>query len=59
MSFIHYLEKIMGVDIYAIIAFFIFFSLFVGMTVWAWKADKEFIKKINNIPLNDEHDSSL
>ena len=59
MSFIHYLEKIMGVDIYAIIAFFIFFSLFVGMTVWAWKADKEFIKKINNIPLNDELDSSL
>ena len=57
MSFIHYLEKIMGVDIYAIIAFFIFFSLFVGMTIWAWKADKEFIQKVNNIPLNEEKNS--
>ena len=57
MSFIHYLEKIMGVDIYAIIAFFIFFFLFVGMTIWAWKADKELIQKINNIPLNDENNA--
>jgi cbb3-type cytochrome oxidase subunit 3 len=57
MSFIHYLEKIMGVDIYAIIAFLIFFSLFVGMLVWAWKADKELIQKINNIPLNDENNA--
>jgi len=57
MSFIHYLEKIMGVDIYAIIAFLIFFSLFIGMSVWAWKADKELIQKINNIPLNDENNA--
>ena len=57
MSFIHYLEKIMGVDIYAIIAFFIFFSLFVGMSLWAWKADKGLIQKMNNIPLNDEQNS--
>ena len=47
----------MGVDIYAIIAFLIFFSLFVGMLVWAWKADKELIQKINNIPLNDENNA--
>jgi len=47
----------MGVDIYAIIAFLIFFSLFVGMSVWAWKADKELIQKISNIPLTDENNS--
>ena len=57
MSFIHYLEKIMGVDIYAIIAFLIFFSLFIGMSLWAWKADKVLIDKMTNIPLNEESNS--
>lgn len=47
----------MGVDIYAIISFFIFFSFFVGMSLWAWKADKRLIDKINNIPLNEDNTS--
>ena len=57
MSFIHYLEKITGVDIYAMISFFIFFAFFIGMSLWAWRADKELIRKINNIPLDDENHS--
>jgi hypothetical protein len=57
MSFIHYLEKIMGVDIYAMISFFIFFSFFVFMSLWAWKADKHLIDKINNIPLDEDNTS--
>ena len=57
MNFINYLEKILGVDIYAMISFFIFFAFFIGMSLWAWKADKGLIQKINNIPLNDEHNS--
>ena len=57
MSFIHYLEKIMGVDIYAMISFFIFFAFFIGMSFWAWRADKELIKKINNIPLDEANNS--
>jgi len=57
MNFINYLEKIMGVDIYAMISFFIFFSFFVIMSVWAWRADKELIRKINNIPLDEENNS--
>lgn len=57
MNFINYLEKITGVDIYALISFFIFFSFFVFMSLWAWRADKGLIDKINNIPLNEGNNS--
>jgi len=53
MTFIHYLESITGVDIYAIIAFLIFFNIFIIISLWAWKADKKLIKKLSNIPLEN------
>jgi hypothetical protein len=51
MKFINYLEKITGVDIYALTSFTIFFSFFLIMLLWAWKADKKMIDKITRIPL--------
>lgn len=53
MKFINYLEKITGVDIYALSSFAIFFTFFIVMTLWAWKADKKMINKINHIPLDN------
>ncbi|MEP6844423.1 MAG: CcoQ/FixQ family Cbb3-type cytochrome c oxidase assembly chaperone [Panacibacter sp.] len=53
MSFIHYLETITGVDIYAMIAFMIFLFFFVVMSIWAFKADKKLIRKLSNIPLDN------
>lgn len=51
MKFINYLETITGVDVYAMSSFFIFFFFFLIMTIWALKADKKFIDKMNNLPL--------
>ena len=56
MSFIHYLESITGVSIYALISFGIFFSFFIVMSLWAWKADKQLIKTLSNIPLDDSQE---
>jgi hypothetical protein len=53
MKFIHYLEKVTGVDIYALSSFTIFFTIFVIMLLWAWKADKKMIDEIRNIPLEN------
>ncbi len=53
MKFVHYLEKISGVDIYALSSFTIFFVFFIGITFWAWKADKNMINEINQLPLNN------
>ncbi|HVZ26943.1 MAG TPA: hypothetical protein VG842_12845 [Sediminibacterium sp.] len=53
MKFINYLEKITGVDIYAMSSFAIFFVFFLVMTIWAWKADKKMIDVIRRIPLDN------
>ena len=53
MKFINYLEKITGVDIYALSSFSIFFIFFIAMTLWALKADKKMIDEINHLPLNN------
>ncbi|HEX5154869.1 MAG TPA: CcoQ/FixQ family Cbb3-type cytochrome c oxidase assembly chaperone [Parafilimonas sp.] len=58
MSFIHYLESITGVSIYALISFGIFFSFFIIMTIWACKADKKLIKTLSNIPLDNNQDTN-
>ena len=53
MKFINYLEKIIGVDIYALSSFSIFFTSFLLMTLWAWKADKKMIEEISQLPLDN------
>ncbi|NCI45680.1 CcoQ/FixQ family Cbb3-type cytochrome c oxidase assembly chaperone [Sediminibacterium soli] len=53
MKFINYLEKISGVDIFGLTSFIIFFGFFVVMALWAWKADKKLIEKLNHIPLDN------
>ena len=54
MKFINYLTKITGVDIYAMSSFMIFFTFFLVMAIWAWKADKNLIKTLSNIPLEKD-----
>lgn len=53
MKFINYLEKITGVDIYALSSLTIFLLIFVLAAVWALKANKKMIEEINNLPLNN------
>lgn len=57
MKFINYLEKITGVDVYAMSSFLIFFSFFVMMSLWAWRADKKLIDTLSNIPLDETANS--
>ena len=53
MKFINYFEHITGVDIYALTSFSIFFTFFIVMTLWAWKADKTMINEISHLPLDN------
>jgi hypothetical protein len=54
MKFINYLEKITGVDVYAMTAFLIFFVMFIIISLWAWKADKKLIDVLRNLPLDNQ-----
>jgi hypothetical protein len=53
MKFIHYIEKISGVDIYGLLSLGIFFVFFVVMLVWVFRSDKAKLKSISEIPLHN------
>jgi hypothetical protein len=54
MKFIHYLKAISGVEIYPLISLLIFFTFFVGLTIWVFRVDKTYLKKMENLPLDQE-----
>jgi len=46
-------ESIPGISIYPIFAFFIFFTLFIGIVFWAFfRANKKYIEKMESLPLD-------
>ena len=52
-----YLQSIEGVEVYAIISMIIFITFFIGIVFWLFKVDKQYIKKMRELPL--EKDSSM
>ena len=57
MKFINYLSEIVNVEIYPLISLIIFVLFFVGLVVYVIKSDKNYIKKMSDMPLenNDEN----
>lgn len=53
MKFIHYIEKISGVDIYGLISLGIFFLFFLVMLTWVFRSDKKKLRQISEIPLKN------
>jgi|GEM_PF-2384941 len=51
-KFKHFCESVLGVDMYAATSFIIFFSFFLFVLFYAWKADKKMLDEINNLPLS-------
>ncbi len=56
MKFINYLESITGVGIYPLTSLLIFFIFFTGLSLWAFRADKGYIRSLKQIPFPDEKD---
>jgi hypothetical protein len=48
--FENYLSSIEGVGIYPIISLLIFFIFFVALAIWAIRADKNYLKKMQDLP---------
>ena len=51
MKFMHYIEKISGVDIYGLVSLLIFVLFFTVVLTWVFRADKKKIKEMSEIPL--------
>lgn len=48
------LESIAGVEIYPVISLLLFFTLFGIVIVWFFRADKQRLQRISQIPLDEE-----
>ena len=55
----HHLDSILGIEIYPLISFIIFFLFFLIMTFWIISMKKDEVKRISEIPLNDENSDQL
>lgn len=55
MKFINYLEKVSGVDVFALISLSIFFLFFLVMLTWVFKTNKKSFNEISRIPLDQEN----
>ena len=45
-------DSIAGIEIFPIISLLLFFGLFIGIVVWAIRADKNYLKKMEELPLD-------
>jgi hypothetical protein len=48
------LQSIEGVEFYAIAAMIIFIFFFIVMIIWLIKVDKNYIKKMSELPLKED-----
>jgi cytochrome c oxidase cbb3-type subunit 4 len=46
------MNTISGITIFPMIATILFFLIFLGIVIWAFKADKSYIKKMSELPLD-------
>jgi len=53
MKFIHYIEKVSGVEIMGMVSLIIFVFLFSVMLFLVFKADKKDLQEISQIPLDN------
>ncbi len=54
----HNMETIDGVEIFPIISFLIFFTLFVGVLVYVIRKDKKSIEEVSLLPLDNTNNHS-
>ncbi|MBK6338395.1 MAG: CcoQ/FixQ family Cbb3-type cytochrome c oxidase assembly chaperone [Bacteroidetes bacterium] len=53
MKFSTYLEQITGVGIYPLISLVMFVAFFIIATLWIYSIDRNELKRIENLPLDD------
>jgi hypothetical protein len=49
------LGSVEGVELYAITAMIVFILFFVGIIIWLIKVDKNYIKKMSKLPLQEDN----
>jgi cytochrome c oxidase cbb3-type subunit IV len=55
----NHMESITGIEIYPLISLLIFFTFFVILFWWVFTAKKDYIKRVSNIPLDNQNENIL
>lgn len=55
--FSNYLSTIEGIGIFPLISLLIFVSFFTVILIWIFKADKNYIKEMEELPLDSNNNS--
>jgi cytochrome c oxidase cbb3-type subunit 4 len=53
------LQSVEGITIYPIISLIVFVLFFVLVIIWMFKADKNYIKKMENLPLDKDEETNF
>ncbi len=53
------LQSIEGVEIYPLISLLVFLIFFVAILVWMFKIDKNYIKEMEQLPLDSNNNRNL
>jgi len=53
MKFIHYIEKIGGVDVFGMISLALFVVFFGAVIIWVFRTNKSTFNEISRIPLEN------
>ncbi|NNL60257.1 MAG: CcoQ/FixQ family Cbb3-type cytochrome c oxidase assembly chaperone [Flavobacteriaceae bacterium] len=53
----NHMDSISGIEIYPIISLIIYFTFFVVLFWWVFTAKKDYIKKVSNLPLDNQNQS--
>jgi cytochrome c oxidase cbb3-type subunit 3 len=47
------METIVGIELFPVIAFLIFFLFFTGLLIYVWKMNKQHVDDMGKMPLDD------
>lgn len=50
----HNMETIVGIEVFPLISFLIFFFFFIGLFIWVFAIKKEEIQALSSLPFEDE-----
>ncbi len=50
----HNMESILGIEIFPLIAFILFFSFFIGLLLYVWKMKSSHVEAMGQMPLSDD-----
>ncbi|MCC6251723.1 MAG: CcoQ/FixQ family Cbb3-type cytochrome c oxidase assembly chaperone [Bacteroidia bacterium] len=59
MKFRNYLESITGIEIYPLISLIIFVAFFIILLYYVFKADRSYIKHLEELPFDKEQKSNI